>query len=69
MGDSDVICVQSAPPRGKWHMPNHNHKKTACREEIPMGAPRRALDLVDSGDRCLSMECREARAKARGLTT
>lgn len=64
------VAVQVAPPRGKWHAPGDDlHTHTACGEGIPSGSPRRALDLVDSGDRCRADKCREARAKARGLIT
>lgn len=68
MGASnDLMCVRVSD-RGKWHaFPNPLATVTPCNEVVPPGSPQRALDLVDSGERCRTPGCIEARNKARGL--
>jgi hypothetical protein len=63
-----VMCVQ-VTDRGKWHVLSAAlDLLTPCGEIIPVPATRRALDLIDSDQRCRAKGCIEARNKARGLS-
>lgn len=68
MESAGVMCVRVSE-RGKWHvLGSPLAQMTPCNEKIPTGSPQRVLELVDSGDRCRTPGCIEARNKAAGLT-